>query len=116
MTFINNLPQQSLWYSRDWEEYVWHCKKKKQPPAKYELYWRTDLIKGHICTGVETSVTPIKQEKVQTKVWKNNLLTTGFGKATQCVFLQHDSFRRLEMEIQGKIHVEITAAEQVQGK
>lgn len=125
MTFIHSLRQQDLWYSKNWKEYVWYSKKKTRPPAKYDSYWNdkgAELIKGHICTGVQDSVTRIKKEEVQTKMSEENILTTGSGKATQWVFMHNyrslndNTIERLEQEVRGKIHVEITAAEIVQKK
>lgn len=113
MTFINSLRQSNLWFSKDWKEYVWHCKKKLPPPAKYDLYCQGDLIKGHICTGVQSSVARIKKEEVQTRMTEENVLTTACGKATQWAFIRYDSAMRLGMEIRGKIHIEIIAAEQM---
>ena len=115
--FINGLRQQDLWYSQNWKEYVWYCKKRMRPPPKYDLYWKAggaDLIKGHICTGFSASVTRIKKDEVQTKMSEENLLTIGSSKATQWVFMQDDSVERLGREIRGKIHIEITAAKEAQ--
>lgn len=125
MTFIHSLRQQDLWYSKNWKEYVWYSKNKTRPPAKYDSYWNdkgAELIKGHICTGVQDSVTRIKKEEVQTKMSEENILTTGSGKATQWVFMHNyrslndNTIERLEQEIRGKSHIEITAAEIVQKK
>jgi hypothetical protein len=113
--FVNSLRQQDLWYSKDWKEYVWYCRKKWRPPEKFNSYWQAggaDLIKGHICTGVHSLITRIKKEEVQTKVTEDNVLRTSSGRATQWVFMQDDSMKRLGAEIRGKIHIEITSAGQ----
>ena len=112
-TFINSLRQQNLWYSRDWKEYVWYCKKKNVPPPKYDSYWKpggADLIKGHICTGVSSSVTRIKEEELQEKMTEENLVMISSGKASQWVCMNEATAERLAMEIRGKIHIDITAA------
>jgi hypothetical protein len=118
-TFIDSLRQQDLWYSKDWKEYVWYCRKKVEPPEKFNSYWQAggaDLIKGHIYTGVHSSITRIKKEEVQTKITEDNVLPISSGRATQWVFMQYDSIKRLGAEIRGKIHIEITSAEQGQEK
>lgn len=113
-TFIDSLRQQNLWYSRDWKEYVWHCRKRAKPPPKYDSYWKAggaDLVKGHICTGVSNSVTQIKKEEVQAKMTEENLVRISSGEAaTQWVFMNRATAERLAMEIRGKIHIDITAA------
>ena len=89
------------------------------PPEKFNSYWQAggaDLIKGHICTGVQSSITRIKKEEVQTKITEDNVLLIGSGKATQWASMQDDSIERLGAEIRGKIHIEITSAEQGQEK
>jgi hypothetical protein len=111
------LRQQDLWYSRDWKEYVWYCRKKIDPPEKFNAYWQaggTDLIKGHICTGVSASITRIKREEVQ-KITKDNVLLIN-SEATQWVFMQYNTTKRLGAEIRGKIHIEATSASQGQEK
>jgi hypothetical protein len=118
-TFIDSLRQQDLWYSKDWKEYVWHCRKKIRPPEKFNSYWQAggvDMIKAHICTGVHSSITRIKKEEVQTKITEDNVLRISYGRATQWVFMQDDSIERLGAEIRGKIHIEVTSAGQGQEK
>lgn len=117
--FINTLRQQDLWYSYNWKEYVWYCKKRMCPPAKYDSYWQAggaDLIKGHICTGVQGSVTRIKKEEVQSKLTEENVLKISSGNATQWVFMQRPSVEQLGIQIRGKIHINITAAAYTQEK
>jgi hypothetical protein len=118
-TFIDSLRQQDLWYSKDWKEYVWYCRKQIRPPEKFNSYWQageTELIKGHICSTFHSSITRIRKEEVQTKITEDNVLLIGSGKATQWAFMQYDSIERLGAEIRGKIHIEITSAEQGQEK
>lgn len=117
--FINSLRQQDLWFSNDWKEYVWYCKKKMTPPAKYDSYWQVggaDIIKGHICTGVQASVTRFKKEEIQSKMTEENVLEIGSEKATQWGFMQYSSVKRLGIQIRGKIHIDITAAAYAQEK
>ena len=109
-TFIDSLRQQDLWYSKNWKEYLWYCRKKAEPPEKFNSYWQAEgaeLIKGHICSTFHSSITRITED---------NVLLIGSGRATQWVFMQYDSIKRLGAEIRGKIHIEITSAEQGQEK
>jgi hypothetical protein len=116
--FIDSLRQQDLWFSKDWKEYVWYCRKRIRPPEKFNSYWHAggaELIKGHICSTFH-SITRIRKEEVQTKITEDNVLLIGSDRATQWVFMQYDSIERLGTEIRGKIHIEITSAEQGQEK
>ena len=108
--FIHGLRQQELWFSPNWKEYVWHCKKRKEPPIKYDSYWGADLIKGHISTGAGTSIKCIKKEEIQTSMSENNLVMISSGRATQWVIMQRSVNERMGIEIRGKIHIDITAA------
>lgn len=65
-----------------------------EPPEKFNSYWQAggaDLIKGHIGTGVHSSITRIKKEEMQTKITEDNVLLISSGRATQWVFMQYDS-------------------------
>jgi hypothetical protein len=118
-TFIDSLRQQDLWYSKDWKEYVWYCRKKVKPPEKFNSYWQAggaELIKGHIYSTFHSPITRIKKEEAQTKITEDDVLLISSGRATQWVFTQYDSIERLGAEIRGKIHIEITSAEQGQEK
>ena len=53
-----------------------------------------DLIKGHIGTGVHSSITRIKKEEMQTKITEDNVLLISSGRATQWVFMQYDSIKQ----------------------
>jgi hypothetical protein len=117
-TFIDSLRRQDLWYSKDWKEYVWYCRKKIRPPEKFNSYWQAggaELIKGHIST-FPSPITRIRKEEMQTKITEANVLLIGSGRATQWAFMQYDGIERLGAEIRGKVHIEITSAEQGQEK
>jgi hypothetical protein len=65
-TFIDSLRQQDLWYSKDWKEYVWYCRKKRGPPEKFNSYWQAggaELIKGHICSTFHSPKSPVLRKK-----------------------------------------------------
>jgi hypothetical protein len=113
--FMTGLRTADLYYSQDWKEYIWHCKKLVKPPARFDFLWKqgeTDLIKGNICTGVSAKIARIKKEEAQTEISKDNVMTTDAGKALQWVFMREASVEQLGREIRGKIYIEITSSEQ----
>lgn len=107
-TFFHSLRQQELWFSPNWKEYVWHCKKWMRPPAKFDSYSGADLIKGHICTGAGTSIARVRKEDIQSSMSEDNLVMISSGRATQWAIMQRSVNER--MGIEGKIHIDITAA------
>lgn len=112
-TFIDSLRTQNLWYSHDWKEYVWHCKKRMIPPEKFDSYWRAEgahLVKGHIYAGFRSPIASINKEELQTKISEDNVLTISTVKATQWVIMRHDVIDSLGKEMLEKIHIDITAA------
>ncbi|KAL9604064.1 MAG: hypothetical protein Q9179_001987 [Wetmoreana sp. 5 TL-2023] len=108
--FINSLRSKELWYSRDWKEFTWYCRKRLEPPSKYEDYWkpgRADLVKGHICKSDTHVITNIKKQDVQERMEENNVMINPDGrKASQWAFVQYQSVSRFADEIRGKIHIE----------
>lgn len=117
---IHAMRSEELWYSPDWKEYVWYCRKKTSPPLKFNKYWldrSLDLMKGHICQVASTPLTRIKKEEVQSKMNEGMLLYLANGaKATQWVFLSDGSVAQLGEEMRGKVHIDITAPATSQGK
>lgn len=112
-SFLRGLKQKELYYSPDWKQYIWYCKKKIVPPLRFNDFWQrgeADLIKGHICTGLSSQIARIKQEEVQQKIQQQNVLMIASNKATQWVFMQEESVERMGREIRGKIYIEITSA------
>jgi hypothetical protein len=116
-TFFTKLRQEELWFSRDWKEYIWYCKKGLKvgyPPAKFNKYWKppgaADLVKGHI-TGRHPSVYPrIDTADVQTKINENDVLMNSNQKATQWVIMNRGTADLMAVEIRGKIHIEVYPA------
>jgi len=105
--FLQSLRKQQLWYSMDWKEYIWHCKKCMAPPTKFDELWRrTDILRGHICTGVH--LTRIKEEHLRDQINEDLVLKVSGRKAMQCVFMQQESIQRMADVKKGKVHIEIT--------
>jgi hypothetical protein len=118
-SFVNSLQKATLFYSPEWKEYVWSCKKRRQPRPEFDYLWKdapigVDMIQGHICTGVNSSITHIPAKDVQTRMTDDHVLRVGETdtKATQWAFIQVDSIKRLGEEIRGRIHIDITASVQ----
>ncbi len=107
-TFIDSLPTQELWFSANWKEYVWWCRKKLEPPPKFNDHERSALIKGHICRRMSPMITKIKIQEVQTTMNEDNLLFIDGLKATQWAIKGADTQTAFDREIKGKIHIIIT--------
>ncbi|KAJ9615242.1 hypothetical protein H2200_001316 [Cladophialophora chaetospira] len=119
--FARGLKREELWFSRDWKEYAWYCKKTKQPLSKFNHFWNdppagADLMEGHICTGVTTAISRMKVEEIQDRIDEDHVLQVGENetKAKQCVFLSAGAINRLGREMRGKLHIDIYAAIQSQ--
>ena len=110
-TFLDTLRIRELWYSFDWKEYVWNCRKGMDPPERYHIYFsnEVDLMKGHICSSHSNQVTRIKKENVQDSLSGAHLMNES-QKATQWVFMNKETAERLGREIRGKTHIDVTAA------
>lgn len=112
-SFMNNLHQEELWYSRDWKEYIWTCRKMRKPSSNFNRFFQhADVVKGHIYSTTSRQVTHLKEEEVQTHLSENNVMQLDSGrKATEWVFYHHhNTISRLAEEIRGKTHFVITEA------
>lgn len=111
-TFLTGLNQQDLWFSPEWKGYVWYCKRQSTPPATFDYLWKqpfgADLIRGHICTGVNRSITSLTADQVQTGISGDNVMIGGSSnrKATQLVF-SNACADNLGEEIRTKVHIEV---------
>ncbi|OBT92187.1 hypothetical protein VE01_10029 [Pseudogymnoascus verrucosus] len=122
IALINSIPTAELWYSPDWKEFVWYCRREKTPPEKFS---RLDpenraigLIEGHISTNIAQQVAHIKKEDVQSMINDDSALRnpiTG-SMATQWVFTIPSTIDRLGIEIRGRIHIDVTAVPKSGGK
>lgn len=110
-SFVQSLKVSRIYYSPDWKEYVWHCRKGRRPPPKHDRLWNgKDLIIGHIFTNNGSNVTRVSEEHIQIGIGAHNVLRVpGTGcKATQWAFLG-SAFEPLAEAIKGKIHIDIMA-------
>jgi hypothetical protein len=115
-TFIDNLCKQTLWYSPDWKEYVWYCRKGESAgdsPAKFDRLWKdgqAQLVEGHVCMRAPTIIPKIKKEEVQEKISEEDLLYIGDRKATQSVFMDAGVVKQLGILVRGKVCIDIHPA------
>ncbi|KAL2428836.1 hypothetical protein ABEF95_008412 [Exophiala dermatitidis] len=123
-SFVHSLKKATLWYSPDWKQYVWHCKKHRRLPPKFDSGTAgVDVIQGHICTG---NTAPINTIPEHARITEEHVLQVPVGnkknkkkqqKATQWAFVHWDAIKRLEEEIAapggGRIHIDITASTKV---
>lgn len=114
--FIDSLRKEQLWYSPDWKEYVWYCRKSGSAgtlPAKFDKLWkagRAQLIEGHICARAPAVIPRIKKEEVQEKILEDDAMQFAGRKASQSVFMNVEVVQRLALVVLGKVHIEIYPA------
>jgi hypothetical protein len=114
--FLDSLRKAQLFYSADWKEYVWYCRKKASagsPPAKFNKLWRqgqAQFVRGHICGRAPSVIPRIKKEEIQQRMTEDDVLRIGDRKATQAVFMDDQVVKRLATLVRGKIHIEIFPA------
>lgn len=115
-TFMTKLRQETLWYSPDWKEFVWYCKKKRQPPpAKFDHLNQAQVIRGHVCNGLSRRVIRIKREDVQNTineafVLRHKDLNEEDIESQQVVFIGESTIEQLAIEVRGKMHIDVTAS------
>ncbi|KFZ06268.1 hypothetical protein V501_07548 [Pseudogymnoascus sp. VKM F-4519 (FW-2642)] len=122
ISLINSIPTAELWYSPDWKEFVWYCRRKKRPPEKFNCLDPENrvvgLIKGHISTKMAQQVAHIRKEDIQSIINDDFVLRnpiTG-SKGTQWVFTILSIIDRLGIEIRGRVHIDVTAVPRSGGK
>lgn len=115
--FIDSLRKEQLWFSRDWKEYVWNCRKGcNDMPEKFDKLWKTgraQLVEGHICARAPNIIPKIPKDKFQERITESDVLYTEGEKATQSVFMNTDTFSQLLNLIRGKVHIEIYPSKKV---
>lgn len=84
----------------------------KQLPEKFEKYStpgkdQTDVMVGHICTGVTRIFSKIPKDQVQTRIGEDNVLMIDGKKAKQWVVMHYNVAESLGREIRGKIHIDV---------
>ncbi|KAJ6169066.1 hypothetical protein N7497_001909 [Penicillium chrysogenum] len=106
--FINSLRMENLWYSPNWKEYIWTCRRQATPHPKFDHLWRpgqADIVRGPICSTLSTQLVRIRRENIQSHITEDNVMQLLSGrKATQWVFVQRDVIDRLAEHIRGKMH------------
>lgn len=113
-SFIHGLHREELWYSPNWKEYIWTCRKGRRPNQKYDHLWergQADVVRGHVCSTTSGQINRIREENVQTNINEENAMRLPSGKkASQWMFLQNNTIDRLAEEIRGKMHFTIFEA------
>jgi len=114
--WLAGLAKEDLWFSRDWKEYIWYCKKKISLPPKFAKYGEeTDVMKGHICSAHNNKVLRIKKENVQTEIVDDFAMVLNNGsKASQVVFMKTSVANTLGALVRGKTHIAVTDAKDFQ--
>ncbi|RMZ80401.1 hypothetical protein DV738_g2895, partial [Chaetothyriales sp. CBS 135597] len=109
-TFLASLNTQELWYSPDWKEFVWLCRKLRRPPAKFQHLLNAELIRGHICQGMGQVITNIDQHNVQTRISEDHIMRVPETneKAKQFAFISSDVYYRLGDAVRGKLFVDVS--------
>ncbi|KAJ5945694.1 hypothetical protein N7454_002533 [Penicillium verhagenii] len=106
--FINSLQMENLWYSPNWKEYIWTCRRQATPHPKLDHLWRpgqADIVRGPICSTLSRQLVRIRRENIQTHINEDNVMRLLSGrKSTQWVFVQRDVINRLAEHIRGKMH------------
>lgn len=105
--FLNSLSSAELRYSLQWKEVVWGSRRHR----RLDDYEDIDLIKGHICTGLNGPIIQIGPADVWTSITRDHLLqcaSTG-RPAIQWMFRGDKTVERLQDEIRGKMHIDIFA-------
>ncbi|OQD70069.1 hypothetical protein PENDEC_c027G03858 [Penicillium decumbens] len=95
--FLERIVSADIWYSPDWKEFVWTCRDQRLLPPKFSYLSDTELIKGHICTGLSRKIKRIPAANVQTQITRDKLLhcTSTNRPAIQWMFWKDNTVNRL---------------------
>lgn len=114
VSFIESLNTAQLYYSLDWKEFIWLCRRKANVPLKFGYLEEAELIKGHVCGNLSVKVNRIPQHDVQTTMNEDNVLRhhrdSRHHKSTQWMFQGDDAVDKLAIEIRGMMDIEIFGA------
>jgi hypothetical protein len=110
--FVERLLSAEIWFSADWKEFLWTCKRELDLPPKFDYLRDVDLIRGHICTGMSHMIARIAPADVQTRITRDQLMHCPSTRrpAIQWMFWKRETLNRLRDEIRGKMHIEVFAA------
>ncbi|CAN8098057.1 unnamed protein product [Discula destructiva] len=120
--FVGTLRKTSLWYSADWKEYVWLCRRKSPLiPSKFDNLSDAQVIEGHVCSKLPQIIARIKPEKVQTTISEDFCLfyegaNGQMAKCTQWVFLGDETMVQLSKLVRGKVHIDVHASARLEEK
>lgn len=111
--FLERLRTADIWYSSDWKEFVWNCRRELDPPSKFDNLRDVDLVKGHICSCMGRIIQRVSPTDVQTRITRDHVMHCPSPRlpAAQWMFCKTDTVNRLAEEVRGKIHIEIFAAD-----
>lgn len=105
------LHREELYFSPEWKEYIWLCKKGRTLPAKFDKFAEeADVMVGHICSVFNNIVTDLKKEEVQSQITGGFLFYLRNGtRATQTVIMKDRVAQDLAGWMRGKTHIAVTA-------
>jgi hypothetical protein len=109
-TYLTGLRKQPLFFSPDWKEYVWYCKKQIAPPAKFDRFWKAgeaEVIEGHICGCAMQIIQRTKKEQVQQKISEDHCLVIGGKKAVQWVLMHAETAERFGEIAKGNVYIDV---------
>ncbi|KAJ9370928.1 hypothetical protein DTO282E5_4457 [Paecilomyces variotii] len=112
-SFIHRLRREAIWYSPEWKEYIWTCRKSVPPHREFNRILRADLVISHICSRLSGQIMRIPWQDVKMSITEDDVMRLPSGRmATQWMFAQHDTSTTEELakEIRGKIHFDIFEA------
>jgi hypothetical protein len=109
-TYLTGLRKQPLFFSPDWKEYVWYCKKQIAPPAKFDRFWKAgeaEVVEGHICGCAMQIIQRTKKEQVQQKISEDHCLVIGGKKAVQWVLMHAETAERFGEIAKGNVYIDV---------
>ncbi|PSR84014.1 hypothetical protein BD289DRAFT_500493 [Coniella lustricola] len=118
-TFLRSLRKEDLWYGSDWKQYVYLCRRETPHldiPPRFNKLYSAEVMEGHICSRLPHLIYKIKQENVQSTISEEFLLhcegkNGQVKKTTQWAFLGGDVVVHLSNAVQGKLHIDVHAAD-----
>lgn len=109
-SFIDSLHMEEQWYSPDWKEYVWMCRKMRAIPQELIYLAQADIIKGHVCGINSTEIARIRRGDVQAQITEQDVLNLPSGKEVTQWMFAYTQMERLADTIRGKMHIIIYEA------
>ncbi|EOA83114.1 hypothetical protein ACJQWK_00599 [Exserohilum turcicum] len=104
------LRTKELWWSYDFREFVWHCRKVKDIPDRLQQYDSVDVLKGHMLKY--PTLKRVAQNDIHNKIVEDKLCKLSSGrKATQWVAKNTDTANKLRLWGHGNLHIEVFAAD-----